>query len=467
MRRICDAKILPYKVFIDTIVYMDTQIQIILAEGESYQVEFKERLAQLDRAIVAFANATGGTIYLGVRDDGSVRGIDTSNEMRSKVQEIARNCDPSIQIDIKPHPKDKILEIHVEEGLDKPYKCKEGFFLRNGPSSQKLRRNEILNLINQSGKIYFDEAINKYFKFPKNFSKSAFREYLDLCDLHLKAKDQDILCSLNAAQKNEKSINFRNAGVLFFAENPQYFFPEAFVTCVTYKSFDRHSIIDRKDIKGRLIDQVEESLQFIIKHMSVGSIITGAGLRLGVRQDVYDYPIVALKEAVINAVTHRDYQYGSSHIYIHMYPDRIEIINPGGLYHGLKIDSLGKLSVRRNRYIADLMQRAKYIENVGSGFNRMETSLKENGNPPLDVSATDFFSIRFYKRMEQEQLELSKRQQHLYRILDQRQEISKKEAAIALDVSEDTALRELKVLIDKGLAKVVGEGRATKYKKTS
>lgn len=467
MRRICVANFLLFEGCIVIIVSMDTEMQIILAEGESYQIEFKEKLAQLDRTIVAFANATGGTIYLGIRDDGSIIGIDTSNEMRSKVQEIARNCDPSISIHIKPHPKDQILEVQVEEGTDKPYRCKDGFFLRNGPSSQKLRRNEIVELINQSGKIYFDEAINKHFQYPQDFSKTELSEYLHLCDLHINAPDQDILCSINAAEKDKKLLNFRNVGVLFFGKNPQQFFPEAYITCVAYKSFDRYSIIDRKDIKGQLIKQVEEALQFIIKHMSVESIMVGVGSRLGQRQEIYDYPIVALKEAVINAVTHRDYQYGSSHIYIHMYPDRIEIVNPGGLHHGLKLDSLGKLSVRRNRHIADLMQRAKYIENIGSGFNRMETSLKANGNPPLDVSATDFFNIRFYKRMGQEQLELTKRQQHLYRILEQRQEISKKEAALALDVSEDTALRELKVLIEKGFAIIVGEGRATKYRKTS
>ncbi len=77
-----------------------------------------------------------------------------------------------------------------------------------------------------------------------------------------------------------------------------------------------------------------------------------------------------------------------------MFPDYIEIENPGGLYRGLTLEDLGKRSIRRNRLIADLLHRAGYIERVGSGFSRMEQALAENNNPPLKVSATNFFNIR-------------------------------------------------------------------------
>ena len=117
-----------------------SNIQLILSEGESYKVEFKEAMAHLDREIVAFANAAGGSIFLGVNDLSEVVGIEITNRLKSQIQDIARNCDPSIIITIVPHNDLNVLEVQVLEGTDKPYRSKDGFFLRTGQSAQKRRR---------------------------------------------------------------------------------------------------------------------------------------------------------------------------------------------------------------------------------------------------------------------------------------------------------------------------------------
>ena len=135
---------------------------------------------------------------------------------------------------------------------------------------------------------------------------------------------------------------------------------------------------------------------------------------------------------LINAVTHRDYFYDSSHIYIHMYPDRMEIENPGGLPRGITIEKLGSRSVRRNRLIADLLQhRAKYINRVGSGFDRMQQSLAENSNPPLEVSTTNFFNLRFYRRVKPAaEVNLTARQWQLYRAVINEGSLAKSAASL-------------------------------------
>ena len=445
---------------------MNKMLELALAEGEGLTVEFKERISNLDREIVAFANTVGGVIYLGINDSGKIIGINVDNELKSQITDIAYNCDPSIKIQLEILSQERVLAIHVNKGIDKPYRCKDGFFIRNGPSSQKLKRDEIAAMITQTEKIRFDEAINEQFKFPQDFSKDALDEYLKISGIVTHAAIKDILGSLNAALIEEHYFKFTNAGVLFFAKDPQAFFPESYITAIKYKTNERFSILDKKDFKGPLISQIENTLGFVLRHMNIESSIQMGGTPyLGMRKDIYEYSPVAIREAILNAVAHRDYQYDSSHIYVHMFPDYIEIENPGGLYRGLTIEDLGKRSVRRNRLIAELLHRSGFVERIGSGFARMKMALAENNNPPLEVSATNFFNIRFYKRLETvDTALLSPRQIKIYQLLVDNDRISKKEIANRLDVSEDTVLRELNQMIKNKVVTRSGTGKTVTYK---
>lgn len=436
-------------------------LELKCREGEGFKVEFKEKLANLDREIVAFANTAGGEIFLGISDDGEIKGIEITNKLLSQIQDIARNCDPSIQIELHKYIEQGVLVISVQEGDNKPYKCSDGVFLRIGPNAQKLKRDEIIQLVNNSGKIHFDENYNQKFDFS-NFSSEVFQTYLRHCGLSLKASDEDILLSLNLTKATTSKLLMTNTGVLFFAKQPQAYYTEAFITAVRYKTNDRFSIIDKKDFMGSPLSQIEESLAFVIRHMNVGVHIDA--MQSGSRQEVYDYPPIAIREAIINAVTHRDYLYDGSHIYIHMYPDHIDIENPGGLYSGLTVEDLGRRSVRRNRLIADLLHRAGYIERVGSGFDRMKEELLKNKNPKLEISATNFFNIRFLKRSENPKLQgLTPRQLAIYSSFLERKHLTKRDLAMSYQVSEDTVVRELKVLIKLGFIKKQGIGKATSY----
>lgn len=443
---------------------MNKLLELALAEGEGLKVEFKERLSNLDREIVAFANTAGGTIYIGIDDSGKIIGINIDNALKSQIIDIASNCDPSIQIELEEFRQEKVLAIHVKKGTDKPYRCREGFYVRNGPTTQKLKRDEIIFYINQTDKNRFDESINDRFHYPQDFSKEAFEEYLKTSGISTHASVKDILISLSATVEDEHQFKFTNAGVLFFAKDPQYFFPESYITAVKYKTNERFSILDKKDFKGPLLSQIEQTLAFMIRHMNVEPSIQAIGPKLGSRKDIYEYSPIAIREAVVNAVVHRDYLYDSSHIYVHMFPDFIEIENPGGLYRGLTLEDLGKRSIRRNRLIADLLHRAGYIERVGSGFSQMEVALVENNNPPLEVKATNFFNIRFYKRLEKIELNnLTPRQLEIYRLLQEYHHISKKDISRILNISEDSALRDLNALINLDMAHKQGIGKSTVY----
>ena len=169
-------------------------------------------------------------------------------------------------------------------------------------------------------------------------------------------------------------------------------------------------------------------------------------------------------KAIVNAIAHRDYLYNASRIYIHLYPNHIDIENPGGLYRGLTVEMLGKRSVRRNPLIADLLHRAKYIERVGSGINSIQAVLLENNNPPMEINATNFFNIRFYNRLDtQVELQLNSRQLQIYYAIKERRQVTRKQIADFFSISDDTAVRELNVLVDKNLIHKQGHGKAVFY----
>lgn len=198
-------------------------LKIILQEGEGYKVEFKENLSGLDKELVAFANSSGGRIFLGVRDDGKIVGIKITNRLKSQIQDIANNCDPKIKIILE--GIEDILVVNVREGDDKPYKCSSGFYKRIGSNSQKLTRNEIIDLFKSEGKIRFDELIEPKFNYPKDFDKSKLLRFLELAGIPKSIKVESTLTSFGVGERQGGKIYFNSSGVLFFAKEPQRFVP--------------------------------------------------------------------------------------------------------------------------------------------------------------------------------------------------------------------------------------------------
>jgi len=151
-------------------------LEIILQEGEGQTIEFKESFTSfVVRDIVAFANSIGGKVFIGVDDTGKIKGINITNKLKSQVTDMARNCDPFIPVYLQ--TLGNVLAVIVDEGVNKPYQCKEGFFLRQGPNSQKLTRDQIIQFYIDENKIKFDSQINIKFKYPEDFSRDLFKQY--------------------------------------------------------------------------------------------------------------------------------------------------------------------------------------------------------------------------------------------------------------------------------------------------
>jgi ATP-dependent DNA helicase RecG len=438
---------------------LDDRLKVVLAEGEGQRVEFKRGLGDIAPAIVAFANASGGAIFVGVDDTGAVAGVDISNRLLSEIQDTAASCDPPVGISLVRHTR--VVEVVVREGRDKPYRCKDGFFLRVGPNSQKLRRNEIREMIVGSGTFHWDEQPNSRCPFPGGLDPKRIARYVSLAHIDFRGSHKDLLINMDMVVTTKDTLSLTNAGVLFFSADPQRHFAESGATAVRYQGTDRHSVVDRQEIAGDPIDIIESCLAFVRRNTSTESVIAGEGRR----SELHEYPLVAVREAIVNAVTHRDYHYDLSHTYVHVYSDRMEIENPGGLPPGMSVDDLGRRSVRRNRAVADLLYRAGYVERVGSGIDRMKRALADNGNPPLEVVAGNFFLVQFRPRVRtKEETDLTPRQRQLLQLVRERVSVKAPDAATQLGSGKDTTLRELSTLIRLGLVRKHGIGKSTQYR---
>ena len=386
----------------------DKELQMILEEGEGYIIEFKENLGNIDREMVAFANTTGGRIFLGISDNGDIKGIKITNKLKSQIQDIANNCRPKVKTTIEIF--NNILIINVREGDDKPYECSSGFYSRIGPNSQKLMRNEIREFFKTEGKIRFDELIVSKFNYPKDFDNNKIFKFLELAGLSKTIGTDKILESLGVCEKQDGELSFNNSGILFFAKEPQRYIPWSVFTVALFKDKEGVDVIDRKEVIGSLFQIVDQVMDFVKLYSKVAYKFTGKPQR----ENIYEYSFDAIREAVINSVMHKDYfEHGHNNI-LKFFPNRIQIEN---IWLKPRNFILGETVFRRNQLIADLFSRINFGEKLGSGMQRMIEYCKVENSPKPEIRFTvTHFYIVFKQSMEY--LELAGKEKRIKKNLE-------------------------------------------------
>lgn len=438
-------------------------IDFILRSGEGLRIEFKQSPKHIDKAMVAFANAEGGKVYLGIDDHKNLVGVNITNDLKSRIQDIARNCDPQVDLSIETFKK--ILIVEIKEGKNKPYKCKDGFFMRIGPNSQKMSRNEIIDLVIREGRVFFDDQVNSEYDVKKELSVGAIKRFFELSKIGNALPLSDALVNLGAVVRHDDKLCFNNAGVLFFAKSPQKFLKQANMTCVAFKDKEGVEALDRKDLSGNLLDIVAEAEKFVLRNTRTGFKIKGFQ-----REDLPEYPIEAIREGFVNALMHRDYFEKGASVLLKMFPGKIVIDNPGGLVKGMTVKDLGHKSATRNPLIADLFYRVGLAEKMGSGIKRMRDLMRKCDLrlPKIEVTE-DFFTITFYgpKHLEviiPEVAELNGRQKKALNYVKEKGKITNKEYRLLHPgITDRTALNDLLDMVRKKVLKRVGKTRGARY----
>ena len=357
-------------------------------------MEFKRTPSHLGREICAFANASGGYILLGVDDHGHKVGVTNLNRMKSEIQSVARNLDPPLGLDIE--VVDNVLVVTVPNGPSKPYSANGLFYIREASNTQQMKRDEIREFFFREGLIRFDEQPCLKFDMRRDFDSKKYQAFKRAAGIPQNLRRDDVLRNLQILDEE----GMTNAGVLLFGKKVSKFFLQASVTCALFQGTTRTKVLDQSTFQGNIAENYQDAMSYLLSHLNTEYVIRG-----GPREEILELPEEALREALLNAIGHRDYR-STSYIQVHIFQDRVEIINPGGLVSGLKLKDLGRVSRPRNLLLFSIMARMNLVEHIGSGIKRIREAMSDYRlKPPLIEADKDWFSMTFFRKPQHETIE--------------------------------------------------------------
>jgi len=441
------------------------ELHAIQQSGEGHKVEFKRNInSDLAKELVAFANSSGGRVFIGIEDDGIISGIQINNDLRSRVEATARDCDPSVRVELETF--NNILIVHVPEGKDKPYRCTNGFYVRNGASSVKLSTQEIIEFIKSEGKVRFENLHPKTVDYRVDFDEGALKRFTRLSGISEVIGAEEILINLGVLYHEQSAPVLNNAGVLLFAKRPAYTLPHAVISCVLFKGNTKVHIVDRKILEFDLLTNIDQAVVFLERHLNLSYEIKDIR-----RKEILEIPKDVIREGIINAVVHRDYFERGANVVVEIFDNRVEISNPGGLPKGLKPENFGKHSLARNPLITGLLHRCNYIEKAGTGIQRMRDGMREAGLPAPTFEFSEFFTVIFHrynisKDIKQKLVLNEKRSERVVVILRHlavHQGLDVNTIAIELSTTARTIRNDLDLLIEKGWVNSFGSTKGRGY----
>ena len=384
------------------------EIEPFLYGHENSILEYKESFDrnEIAEAIASFSTANGGIILIGVKKDGTPLGINCNeDEIQREVFDIKNNMNdnlPDVKVKFKNHsPSKKIIILQINEGPKKPYGWKGIYYRREGSTNKKLNPTEISELNLQSRGRTFDSLKAKIYE------RDATIGDLD------EEKIKTYVEAFNSSRRNKKMIyttigNFlhnsnlalvkgiKNASVLLFGMDPQNAFPNSKINFLLYEGEieDATQLKYKRLIQGDLISQINEIIE-LIKVYTENKVVMKGFRRIEINQ----YPLEAIREAIINAVAHRDYSIFDSFITIRLFDNKLEITSPGGLIEGITLENIkqGGLSKRRNIFICQTLDNIGLMEQSGQGIKNIILALTNAGlKEPLITETNNFFKIEFY-----------------------------------------------------------------------
>jgi predicted HTH transcriptional regulator len=355
-----------------------------LQKSEGKSLEFKRDLSSPDgilRTIVAFANTAGGSLLIGVED--KTRRLRSLENCLDQEERLASLISDSIlprllpDLEIISHRKSQILAVHVYPSPQRPHHFRRegeesGTYVRVGSTNRRADRelrDEMRRL--SRGESFDEQAIPEL-----NPESLDFRILSGIFGDTRTLKPKD-LESLKLLVKHQGRKVPSKAGVLLCGKDRLGKFPDAWIQAGRFAGTDKSRLLDQRELRGTLVNGIEESMGFIQKHLWSGQRIDG--LR---RRETLTVPAIALREALINAVVHADYAQTGAPFRLSIFDDRLEIENPGLLPLGMTVEELPQgVSKLRNRVIARVFKEIGLVEQWGSGVQRMRSACLDAGLP--------------------------------------------------------------------------------------
>ena len=442
-------------------------------QGENATTEFKENFDQETiETAAAFANSNGGVILIGVSDTGEIQGITIGKEtLRNWSNRIAQATEPRVVLEIESVDigGKSVLLIRISESSLKPVSVKGVCYKRVGNSNRVMSPQEIAQMHLRTTGQSWDQLLVTHAGID-DIDQKKVEWYLTRREMTRNvAKPQDM--SQTALLKNIDGLSDEDiptyAGILFFGKYPQRFFQNAQLRVVRFKGISvTHPVINRLDCSGALWEMVDAAEEFIRQNIRLLSLRTSRSFQ---RDDKFEYPLAALREAIINALIHRNYQKHSD-VRVFIFDNRVEIINPGTFPEGVSPDAPAHEPV--NPILSRFMYDIGFIERYGSGIRMMKRLSAEWGNKepryefhPLQTTIIFDSPIQESTFIEIDDIseQLNERQKNAFSYVQRHGEIAKGKYMEINQVSHRIAYEELKDMTDKRLLSMVGKGRGTKY----
>jgi len=439
-------------------------LEKLLVSGETETLEFKESPSEaFYKTISAFANTKGGTILLGVNNRGGIVGVESSTKfLEDLTNRIVNKLSLYPEIVTRDIEDKRVIAVRVaRSGYPVSYEAR--YYERVGNTTREISREKLRSLLSR-GKTW--DSLTDGFSLEE-MDPEAIRRFVRLAveknrltDVSLDELPELVLEKLELMTDGKLT----NGAILLFGKNPQKHFINLCVRIGRFKT--ETTIIDDKWVRGNLFHQFDETLNVLKQHIGVRYEIKGIE-----REDIWDYPLPALREAVLNALIHRDYFNIANFTTIKVYDDHIWFSNPGGLPEGITVEQLKRphQSYLRNPLIAKVFYLAGYIEQYGSGTVRMVEWMKEAGLPePEYKEEMGGFSVYFYKDIYTEEnlrkMGLNERQIKAVMYVKEKGKITNKEYQEICGVRKRQSTDDLKELEDKEILERVGTtGKGTYY----
>lgn len=455
------------------------EITSLYHQGQNETLAFEVENAALHRlaeVLAAFANTDGGILLLGIDPKGILRGVKDADATVEKAFAAGLRCEPPL---ILPRPESVTMEdkavvvVQVPTGLPHAYGLRGKYIARTGKKNAALGPRQLRQLLRERGEANFemlpapsasiddldDVLVNKY-------AKSFLDDTAPKKDAVL-----DLLYRRGCVTKDGNTYKPTTSGYLLLGKEPQRIFPSAEILLARYSGKQMADEFLREIVRGPLPEQIRRVEAWLGANMRKGSRIDSFQ-----REDRAEYPPPAVREAIVNAVAHRDYAIRGDEIRVMMFSDRIEVYSPGRLAGHVTVENIAEERFSRNEVIAQVLADMGFIERLGYGIDRMIRLMREWGLPaPRFAETSNGFKVTLrgpgdrmvgdeIDKSKWRRLALNERQQNALAFIAKNQRIANRDFRdLFPDVSEETIRRDLADLVEKDLLIKMGDKKGTYY----
>ncbi len=426
---------------------------------ENTTTEFKrEYVEDIKYAIIAFANTEGGKLYVGLNNDGSVYGVEDVDETMLRLSNLMRgSIRPDVSNFVKISPLEMngktVIEICVQRGTSRPYYLAgkgirpEGVYQRLGAASVPMSESAILSMIQETSGQRYEDAVSINQDLTFSYASNYFNN-------KKVAFGQEQLRTLGFLSQDGR---YTNLALLFSDQCEQA------LKLAVFQDDEKLIFRDRQELSGSILKQFDDACAFIQRYNRVHAEFQGM-----YRIDNLDYPIEALREALLNALVHRDYALSASTL-VSIFENRLEIVSIGGLVRGLTYDDiLLGVSVLRNPHLANVFYRLQLIEAYGTGVLKINASYANYTQKPQIQTSNNAFKVTLPNTNATPPIASSpsvnlNQEDRVLALLRTKGSIVRADIQSLLNVSQTKAITLLAKMKQKGLIVKVGEGRSSTY----